>query len=256
MKRTLLFSLLVLSFMAFAQNEKPEIITDRPDQTEAPELIPVGSLQVETGFILEKDRRQGVDHTNFAYNTTLIKYGVNENLELRFIAEYLGEREKLGETVSSVRGFSPMAFGVKLRVSEERGIWPTTALLAHIGTRSGTDSFEPEYTAADFRFSFGHTLSDKFSLGYNIGAEWDGENPNATFLYTVALGYAITDRLGMFVETYSFFPKDDKADHRFDGGFTYKITPVVQFDISAGIGLSSNAPDSFVSTGISFRMFK
>jgi hypothetical protein len=66
----------------------------------------------------------------------------------------------------------------------------------------------------------------------------------------------ITDKLGVFVESYSFFPEDSKADHRFDAGITYKFTPVVQWDISGGVGLSKNAPDSFVSTGISFRLFK
>jgi hypothetical protein len=248
---------LVLTWAVQAQTEKPELITDRPDQTEAPELVPVGALQIETGFVMEKDRRIDVDHTNLAFHSTLIKYGVNENLELRFITEYLGQRVKVGETItSSVNGFSPIAVGVKLKIGEENGFWPQTGLLVHVSTRSGTDAFEPEYTAADFRFAFGHSLSDKLSLGYNVGAAWDGESPRATFLYTTALGYSVSKRLGLFVEVYSFFPEGDSADHRFDVGLTFKFSPVVQWDVSAGMGLSENAPDSFVSSGLSFRLFK
>jgi hypothetical protein len=103
---------------------------------------------------------------------------------------------------------------------------------------------------------FAHTLSDKFSLSYNVGAAWNGTTPEATFLYTLALGYSISNKLAVFIESYSFFPEASKADNRFDAGFTYKITTVVQFDISGGIGLSDNSPDSFLSTGISFRLFK
>jgi hypothetical protein len=241
----------------YAQSGKPEIVTDRPDQTEAPVLIPRGSLQIETGFVYEKDRESILNTENFTYNTTLIKYGINENLELRFISEYLGERTRVAETmVSKTNGLSPMALGIKMKMADEKGFWPQAALIGHINLKTGSREYAPDYTAADFRFTFAHTLSDKFSLSYNLGAEWDGETPNATFIYTASVGYLITDRLGAFVEGYSFFPEKAKADNRIDAGLTYKFTPVIQWDISGGIGLSSNAPDSFISTGISARLFK
>jgi len=253
----LLVILFVMTYAVSAQTQKPEIVTDRPDQTEAPSLVPTGGLQVETGFIYEKDRAAELNSTNLTYNTTLIKYGINEHIELRFISEYLGETVKQSEDqLTKVKGFSPLALGVKMKIAEENGIWPQAAFIGHINLKTGSEAFAPSYTAADFRFTFAHTLSDKFSLSYNLGAEWDGETPDATFLYTLSLGYVVSDRAGLFVEGYSFFPENAKADNRVDAGFTYKFTPVVQWDISAGLGLSDNAPDYFLSTGISFRAFK
>ena len=77
-------------------------------------------LQVETGFVFEKDREEDVDVTNFAYNTTLIKYGVNEFFELRLITEYLGENAKVAENpTSKIQGFSPFALGVKIKLADE-----------------------------------------------------------------------------------------------------------------------------------------
>ena len=255
----LLFTLLALttSIVASAQTEKPELITDRPDQTEAPNLVPQGGLQVETGFVYEKDSDQGLTTKNFTYNTTLIKYGVNEHLELRFISEYLGVDTQVSESQAyKVKGFSPLALGVKIKLADEKGFWPQAAMIGHINLRTGSEEFKPENTAVDFRFTFAHTLSNKFALSYNLGAEWDSESPGATYTYTLSLAYVITDKLGVFVESYSFFPEYGKADNRADAGFTYKFSPVVQWDISGGIGLSKNAPDSFLSTGISFRLFK
>ncbi|HEY5917776.1 MAG TPA: transporter [Chryseolinea sp.] len=257
--KKLLVAIILVSGMnkVKAQTEKPEIVTDRPDQTEAPVLVPRGGLQVETGFVFEKDREEDVDVTNFAYNTTLIKYGVNEFFELRLITEYLGENAKVAENpTSKIQGFSPFALGVKIKLADEKGFWPQAAFIGHINLKSGSEEFAPNYTAADFRFTFAHTLSEKLALSYNLGAEWDGESPEAAFLYTLSLGYVINDKMGVFVEGYSFFPEDSKADHRIDAGFTYKFSPVIQWDISGGVGVSRNAPDSFLSTGISFRLFK
>lgn len=182
---------------------------------------------------------------------------MNENLELRFISEYLGETVKDQELVTDRhRGFSPVALGVKLKLADEKGWWPQAALLGHLNLKTGNRDFMPDYTSANFRFSFSHTLSDQWSLGYNVGAAWNGETPEAIFLYTLSIGYALNKKLAAFAETYSFFPEKGKADNRLDGGFTYKVTSVLQFDLSGGIGLSHNAPDFFVSTGCSFRLFK
>jgi len=260
MRLSTIFVTLILNALQFsvtAQIDKPEIVTDRPDQTEAPDLVPRGGLQVETGFVYEKDDEQNINTINFAYNTTLIKYGVNDNFELRFITEYLGQRIKLSENnIIKTNGFSPVALGVKIKLADEKGIWPQAALIGHVNLKSGSSEYTPEYTAADFRFTLAHTLSEKFALSYNIGAEWDGSSPAAVFIYTVSLGYTISEKLGVFIESYSFIAEETKADNRFDAGITYKFSPVVQWDISGGIGLSSNAPDSFLSTGISFRLFQ
>src|SRR6187549_2682149 len=123
MKKFALFILITISILllnaawvANAQTlEKPDLVTDRPDQTEAPVLVPKGGLQVETGFMFEKDKSRAVDATNYTYNTTLVKYGVNENFELRLISEYLGEKSRTSEAASDkVQGISPLALGLKV----------------------------------------------------------------------------------------------------------------------------------------------
>jgi hypothetical protein len=258
MKRIIvLISAVTAIFSSAFSQEKPEIVTDRPDQTEAPSLVPRGGLQVETGFVFERDVEDGVDTEGWAYNSTLVKYGVNENFELRFITEYVGETIDDNENPSTkINGFTPFAIGMKLKLADEKKFWPQAALIGHLNLRTGNQEFVPAYTAGDFRFTFAHTLSEKFSLSYNVGAQWNGFTPEATFIYTLSLGYVFTDKLGGYIESYSFFPEDAKADNRADAGLTYKFTPVVQWDISGGIGLSQNAPDYFLSTGLSVRMFK
>ena len=58
MKRIIVLVIILIlvgfGFMAVGQGKKADIVTDRPDQTEASVLIPQGSLQVETGFFLSR----------------------------------------------------------------------------------------------------------------------------------------------------------------------------------------------------------
>ena len=69
MNRILLFPLLFLSVFARAQTT-PELITDRPDQTESSSVVPHKFLQIETGFLLENKSNDLFKHKSFAYNST------------------------------------------------------------------------------------------------------------------------------------------------------------------------------------------
>jgi hypothetical protein len=98
-----------------------------------------------------------------------------------------------------------------------------------------------------------HTVSEKQTLSYNLGAEWDGDTAEPIFVYTLTTGYALTEKIGGYVELYGFLPQTQKPDHRFDAGFTYLFNPNHQLDLSGGVGISKNAPDYFISVGYSFR---
>jgi hypothetical protein len=124
----ILFTIFVtLAQMAHAQDDAG-LVTDRPDQTESPMLVPRKALQVETGFILEKDRISN-DQTNLFYNSTLLRYGINANLELRFVSEYLSRSIRTNGTAEQHHGFGPIALGMKLKLADEKGFWPQAGLI-------------------------------------------------------------------------------------------------------------------------------
>jgi hypothetical protein len=245
----LLFAFIICK--AHGQEETQELVTDRPDQTESAQIVPMGSLQIETGFMIEDDG----PFTNYTYNTSLFRYGINKNFELRLITEYLGTKTQIsGSPETSANGFSPLSFGTKIKIAKANGIIPEMAFLGHITFRTGSKEFQPDFIAPDFRFSMEYDLSEKFSLGVNLGAEWDGVNPNATGIYTLVGGAGLSEKIGLFVELYGFVSEQtDQPDHRFNAGLTYMISDLIQFDVSGGFGLSGISPDNFISTGISFR---
>ena len=258
MKRKLLLVICIFaSFYGIAQEEIPELITDRPDQTESAAVVPIKSLQIETGFIVENNETSSFSQKSFAYNTSLLRYGLLNNVELRLGLEFLGDREdnKNTDIRNSISGLSPLSVGFKIKIMDEKGCSPEIAFLGGMNLPfMADDNYKPSYSSANMRFAFAHTLSDRFSLGYNIGAEWDGETANPAYFYSVALGVGITNNLGMFVESYGLLPEVGVGENLIDVGFTYLLAPNIQFDISGGLGINDEAIDNFVSVGLSIRI--
>lgn len=238
------------------------IATDRPDQTETPVLTPVGFFQVEIGAQSEFNDDNKIKTQSTLYNTTLWKYGVTEKFELRLITEYAGDKMQYAtnadlqkDTVIKTGGFNPISVGAKMALQEEKGIIPQISLLAHLELPYfGSANYKPQYIIPRFRFAFAHTLSDRFSFSYNLGAEWEDGSSAATGLYTASFGASLTNRLAMFVEAYGFMKEGSSPDHRFDAGFTYAVNNNLQLDVSGGAGLTDVSPDYFISCGLSFRI--
>jgi hypothetical protein len=245
--------LCILNIVVFAQ--EGDIVTDRPDQSNTPLLVPKGALQVETGFMVEKQNSTSINQTNYTYNNSLIKFGINEHFEFRFNVGYVGTR-KIIDDIITTKGLAPIGVGLKIKLADAKGMWPQAAVISNINLRAGGKEFMPAYTANDITVACAHELNKRFSLTYNAGIKWNGNSPEATFFYTMALSYAVTNKLGTFVEAYSFFPEKHKTDHRVDGGLTYKFSSKFQYDISGGVQLGNGSPDFFLSTGLSFRLFK
>jgi hypothetical protein len=241
------------------------IMTDRPDQTECPSLTPKGWFQVETGYQREYDRDKETNAQTECtlFNSTLWKYGLSHNFELRVITEVQQDKyisstrfnESEKDSTSTISGFSPIAVGCKVFVCEEKGIRPKTSLISHIELpyiASGV--YKPNFIVPRFRFTMAHTLSERFTLSYNLGAEWEDGVSNATAIYTLALGFNLFKNFGGYIESYGFLKEKTLPDNRFNGGLTYLIGPNVQLDVTSGFGMSSISPSHFIGAGLSFRL--
>lgn len=248
MVKSLLFVLIFTwGTASIKAQDMPPIATDRPDQTECPFIVPKGYIQAENGFFYEKTR---LNSQTMAYPSVLWKYGVSDNFELRLITELVSEKE----LSQNKMGLAPITVGFKVKILEEKGMIPKTSFIAHLTMpKLASKEFKVNFYAPSFRFTMQHTLFDRLSLAYNLGAEWDGETPEPTFIYTLTTGFSITEKWGSYVELYGFLPQKQQSDHRLDGGLTYLINNNVMIDISSGIGLTRNAPKYFVALGFSYR---
>ena len=167
--------MILLSLPILAQEERPELITDRPDATEAPSVVPKGALQIETGALFTSFEEDVLKTQTLTYNTTLLRFGVLDNLELRLGWNVVEQSNKVTDVAPAVieSGLSPLLLGVKVNIAQEKGWLPTIGLIGHLFLPfTASEYFKPQYTSVDFRFAFDHTLSDSSSVAYNLGAQW------------------------------------------------------------------------------------
>jgi len=248
MKKIIALIIVFVSFQnVFFGQDLPSIQTDRPDQTECPFITPKKYFQFENGFSYEINNQNS---KLIVVPTILTRFGINKYFELRLITEYVITKENS----STYPGINPILIGFKTKLIEEKGIIPTTSLIAHIGIpKAASSEYRANYYYPEFRFTMQHTISEKQSLSYNLGAEWNGENTKSTFIYTLTTGYSLTEKIGAYIEFYGFVPQIGIPDHRFDGGLTYLFNPNHQLDVSGGFGLSSISPEYYFALGYSFR---
>ena len=135
-KQCLALPFLLISIVITAQEEETvkEMITDRPDATESPSVVPLGSLQIETGAFYESFKDENIKSETLGFNTTLLRYGVLENFELRVGWNFEEERTTNNNVkIDDVRsGFSPLLLGVKVEITEEKGLLPEIGVLGHL----------------------------------------------------------------------------------------------------------------------------
>lgn len=241
--------LLIIGGLFYCQRSMSQtpIQLDRPDQTECPFIVPRGFIQAENGITFENTNKK---NQSLAYPSTLWKLGISKNFELRLITELVSAKAD-NETIT---GITPITVGFKVNIAEEKGLIPTISFIGHLTVPNvATKDFDINYYAPAYRFTMQHTLSKRFSLAYNLGTEWDGETPEPTFLYTLTTGFAITEKIGSYIEIYGFIPQNQSIDNRMDGGLTYLINNNIMIDISGGIGITENAPKHYFSLGFSYR---
>lgn len=233
-----------------ASAQAPELVTDRPDQTESATVVPRGLVQVETGFLAARDDGVGA----FDVPGTLARIGLGARTELR-----VGHA---GVTGSMQRyGAGDSAIGAKVNLIEASGGWtPELAIIGGLSLPTGHDGFTSGGVDPSFIAAFAHELSPRLSLGYNVGAAWESSpvetDREASLLYSLALGMGVTERLGVFLEVFGDrrMHADTATGVSIDGGLTFLLTGTVQYDLYVGRGIHGPTADTFVGTGLSFRL--
>jgi hypothetical protein len=241
--------------------ERPELVTDRPDQTESSRVVPPGFVQVEVGFLVTRDDDNGGRVETTEVPATLVRIGLMEGVELRLGWKgHVSEDLRTPDLEVDTSGSGDAELGAKVYLRGESNRIPEIALLVGASLPVGSSALTTDRVDPSFRFSFSHTLTQRLGLAYNLGAAWESEadaggerHTTSSLLYTVALGIDLTPRLGAFVEAFGEIPASAAGgpSHSLDGGLTYRILPNLQLDLAGGVGLSNEAEDWFAGVGVS-----
>lgn len=243
----------------FAQNNNVDdtIITDRPDVTESPLNVPKHYLQLETGAAYQKFTEEDVTFQNYTNNTFLLRYGLFDNLELRLTGSYLKHNLKTKDIITTIAdGYPPLQLGIKMPITKNRQAKTTAGFIGHVDLSfTASEDFEPRTTGSNFVFAVAHELGKNSSLSYNFGGVWRGDIRNdINYIYSIAYGYSITDKLGAYAELFGELEPSSEFYHLWDAGLTYLITNNFQVDATIGKNINQQLNTTFFSGGFSYRI--
>lgn len=244
------FVLMVVSIVSFGwlQAQEDTISAERPSESQSPNLMTQGYLQAEAGLRREAS---GADRT-FFHPISTIRYGVSKKLEVRL--EVDASDTKAASATTESNGLLPIQFGFKTPVLEEQGWVPKTSLLVMAGIPTlASKSQQVAHVFPLVRLLMENKLTENLELDYNAGAEWNGESTHPRWIFSIEPQMMIGRKWQVFAEAYGRWQKGSGAEQVVDAGFGYYITRNIKLDFNAGKGLSKEAPDYFVATGISFR---
>jgi len=235
---------LIIIMMSIGQLSA-QIITDRPDQTESAVTVGLKNLQIESGAVIEYLGEDPGSSRQIVVPSTLLRYGVTRNFELRIVSELASL--KIGDSVS--RGATDLEIGGKLQL-RDADAGTQFAILSHLIVPTGAKKFTNDKYGIASRLAISHDVNEKIGLGYNIGYNYMGAG-SGDIVYTIAMGMGLNDRVGFFIEPYGALADFDEFVLDFDAGFTFLLQKHAQIDLS--FGRSATHKMKYLSAGISWK---
>lgn len=247
------------------------IITDRPDRTESVETVGKNRFQLETGIeysILKieafyTNSNLDTDLHEFKFKTitaptTLLRYGILNMVELRFGFDF--DKQIVSSDVAEINSSSnltlnPPTLGAKVELGKGSGIVPDLSVIGAVKIPNVGDEFKQvKHFIPELVLLFSNEINEKFGVGYNLAVEWSDDLKDKEFFYSVSLGMEVTPLIGAFAEIYGNLPAStDASNQNIDGGFTYLIKNNIQVDVYGGLGLTKDANNFMLGTGIAFK---
>jgi hypothetical protein len=241
--------------------EDEPLATDRPDFTETSSTVGLGRLQIEMGWTYSENDDAGVRTRCDSYPETLLRVGMfAEWFEARVAYNYVNETTQVGSVRSTVRGSEDLYLGVKLALTEQKGVWPEMALTPQMTVPTGSSAITDDEVLPGVNWLYGWDVTDWLSTAgstqVNRAIDEVSRDVYCEFAQSWTFGLSFTERLGAYTEWYALIPSSaetNHTEHYFNGGFTYKVTNDWQLDVRGGVGLNDAADDWFFGPGMGLR---
>lgn len=238
--------LLLLTLGGALQVNAQSIITDRPDQTESSVAVGKHRFQIETGILAEFTSEEGERFLDLFLPTTLFRIGVLDGLEIRVVQEVQIFRDQNRNI--DISGIGDLQLGFKVELFNEESSGTQIGFMSHLVMPTGSEQLSTDQWGMVNKLLISHELSDRWSVGYNLGYDFF-EIEEGDLTYSLAFGYSLSDKIGLYVEPYGAIVNFDDHIANFDAGFTYLANDRLQYDFSFGTGI--NQKMNYVAVGLS-----
>jgi hypothetical protein len=238
------------------------IQTDRPDFVETSETVGKGRFQVETSFLVERER--SAEERNRTYSMpTMLRFGLNDAFELRIESDgrtVQHTRDKESGERSTTAGYADTAIGFLWHALDGEGMRPSVGVVVGAELPTGSRRVRGVGVRPSLRVVGEWDLPGEMQLGVmpGLAVERQQDTRRTTYgLLGISLDKSFNRRLHGLVEI--AMPqiarsRDGGTQARFDVGATYLLTNDCQIDTLFSRGLNHRTPYASWTVGLSFRL--
>lgn len=243
---------------AVAQQDEP-INSDRPDFVNSPDVVGKGTVQVEVGFGLERNRDAGTNERTTS-TPALLRFGVSDTLELRLETDGRMRHRADGASHARERGWADDTLGVKWHARDGQGNAPSLGFILEADFDSGSKAFRGNGVQPSLGMAAEWELPGDLSLGMMPGvtrARNDDGSHAVNGYFGIVLDRAWNDRFTTFVEFAApriAKGKNGGSQAQVDVGATWLLTHDCQLDAMYSRGMNGRTPDHAFAVGLSFRL--
>lgn len=226
---------------------------DRPDFTESPSTVDAGAVQIEMSFI---DYSQNGDEDAWAYAPTNLKIGLLNNMDLQIVFTPYATADDGTQTTG---GLGDTQLRLKVNLWGNDGGKTALGIMPFIKVPTAGDDLGNDRVEGGVIFPFAAELSEGVGLGLMFETDFvydaDDDDYDAEFITTSVLGLDVAEKTGVYIEGIGISSTDSDVDFRgiLGIGGTYELTKNMILDAGINIGLTGEADEINLFTGITVR---
>jgi hypothetical protein len=242
---TLLWVIIPFTFCT-AQHQET-VNPDRPGLSTGTYTMAPNTYQLEFGYSRSIGRSNPPSYTS-VYPELLIRTGLTSKLEINLF--WPGWQVINSDITAREQSRSGIVVGGKYRLSETERFNLSALLQVATPIASGTSGMNVDPTLGILWDYQGNSSLSWFGA-FQLASEDAGTKRETIAQFALGSSITLTDRLGIYLEYFRSSTLSSTADvnQPLNGGFTYLITPKIQFDLYAGVGLNRST-DHFMGTGL------
>lgn len=226
---------------------------DRPDITESPITVDAGAVQLELSFF---DYAKNGAKEAWTIAPANLKIGLLNNVDLQFVIDPYARQD---DGATTREGFGDTQLRLKINLWGNDGGETAFAFMPYIKLPTASDDLGNDHVEGGLIFPFSTDLAEGVGLGLMFETDfvYDATDDmyDTEFLVTGVLGFDVTDVIGLYVEGVAIESTDPDTDFRglLGLGGTYAVSENLVFDVGVNIGLSGDADDVNIFSGVTVR---
>jgi hypothetical protein len=238
--------------------EEDHLDADRPHFPEATTTVGNGRAILESGYTFTKKSDSFFSHT---VPEALLRVGIFADwLELRIGQDTLHQRQTVDEVTTTASGAKDLYLGVKLALTEQKGWLPATVVIPQMTVPTGSAEVTAGRVLPGLNVDFGwEVIKNAFNIELLVANNFvQDELGNSRHELATGLtgAFQLTKKLEIFAEWDAFYPTAgaSPASRQYAvGGAVYFVTPNLQLDMRAGVGLNHHSNDFLAGIGFAAR---